>query len=58
MKTLQPTPTFDRGDRTYHVSDERLKAFAHRKRERGAQLCLDLVRLAQAAKAQMAPQPR
>jgi hypothetical protein len=29
MNTLQHTPVVDRGDRTYHVSDERLRAFAN-----------------------------
>jgi hypothetical protein len=54
-------PTFDRGDRTYHVSDERLKAFSQltvAQRLQWVEQCSQFVRLAQAAKAQMAPQPR
>ncbi|MDP2440445.1 MAG: hypothetical protein Q8S71_18500 [Hydrogenophaga sp.] len=61
MNTPQSTPTFDRGDRTYHVSDERLKAFAQlsvAQRLQWVEQCSQFVRLAQAAKAQMAPQPR
>lgn len=63
MNTQQPTPTpaFDRGDRTYHVSDERLRAFAQlsvAQRLQWVEQCSQFVRLAQAAKAQMAPQRR
>jgi hypothetical protein len=58
---LQPTPAVNRGDRTYHVSDERLRAFAQltvAQRLQWVEQCSQFVRLAQAAKAQAAPEPR
>lgn len=61
MKTLQHTPVVDRGDRTYHVSDERLRAFARltvAQRLQWVEQCSQFVRLAQAAKAEAAPEPR
>ena len=61
MNPLQPTPAFDRGDRTYHVSDERMKAFAQltvAQRLQWVEQCSQFVRLAQAAKAQTVPQRR
>lgn len=60
MNPLQPAHTFDRGDRTYHVSDERLKAFAQlsvAQRLQWVEQCSQFVRLAQVAKAQGTPQP-
>jgi hypothetical protein len=61
MNTSQPTPAFDRGDRTYHVSDERLRAFAKltvAQRLQWVEQCSQFVRLAQAAKSQATSQPR
>ena len=61
MNPLQPTPAFDRGDRTYHVSDERLRTFAQltvAQRLQWVEQCSQFVRLAQAAKAREAPEPR
>lgn len=61
MTMPQPMPAFDRGDRTYHVSDERLRAFAKltvAQRLQWVEQCSQFVRLAQAAKAQAAPQSR
>lgn len=52
MNTLQHTPVVDRGDRTYHVSDERLRAFAQltvAQRLQWVEQCSQFVRLAQAA---------
>lgn len=60
MTMPQPTPAFDRGDRTYHVSDERLRAFAQltlAQRLQWVEQCSQFVRLAQAAKSQTTPQP-
>jgi len=60
MNTPQPTPVLDRGDRTYHVSDERLRAFAQlsvAQRLAWVEQCSQFVRLAQAAKSQARPQP-
>lgn len=59
MNTLQHTPVVDRGERTYHVSDERLRAFAQltvAQRLQWVEQCSQFVRLAQAAKAQAQPQ--
>ena len=53
MNTPQPTPVFNRGDRTYHVSDERLTAFSQlsvAQRLQWVEQCSQFVRLAQAAK--------
>jgi len=60
MNTPQPKPDFDRGDRTYHVSDERLKAFAQlsvAQRLQWVEQCSQFVRLAQVARSQATPQP-
>lgn len=60
MNPLQPPPAFDRGDRTYHVSDERMKAFAQlsvAQRLQWVEQCSQFVRLAQAAKARATPLP-
>lgn len=60
MNPLQPAHAFDRGDRIYHVSDERLKAFAQlsvAQRLQWVEQCSQFVRLAQVAKAQGTPQP-
>lgn len=54
MNPRQPANAFDRGDRTYHVSDERMKAFAQlsvAQRLQWVEQCSQFVRLAQAAKA-------
>lgn len=61
MTMPQPMPAFDSGNRTYHVSDERLRAFAKltvAQRLQWVEQCSQFVRLAQAAKSQTAPQPR
>lgn len=61
MTMPQPMPAFDRGDRTYHVSDERLRAFAKltvAQRLQWVEQCSQFVRLAQAANSQAAPQSR
>lgn len=61
MNTPQPAPAFDRGDRTHHVSDERLKAFAQlsvAQRLQWVEQCAQFVRLAQADRSQAAPLPR
>ncbi len=60
MSAPQHTPVVDRGDRTYHVSDERLRAFAQltvAQRLQWVEQCSQFVRLAQAAKQQGAPEP-
>lgn len=57
----KPTPAFDRGNRTYYVSDERMRAFGQlsvAQRLQWVEQCAQFVRLAQAAKSQTAPQPR
>jgi hypothetical protein len=61
MNLHQPTPVFDRGCRTYHVSDERMKAFAQltvAQRLQWVEQCSQFVRLAQLATARGTPQPR
>ena len=61
MSPLQTAHAFDRGDRTYHVSDDRLRAFAQltvAQRLQWVEQCSQFVRLAQAAKAQGTPDPR
>lgn len=53
MNTPQPTSASNRGDRTYHVSDERLKAFAQLSvapRLQWVEQCSQFVRLAQMAR--------
>jgi hypothetical protein len=57
----RPTPAFDRGNRTYYVSDERMRAFGQlsvAQRMQWVEQCAQFVRLAQAAKSQATPQPR
>ncbi len=61
MNPRQPANAFDRGDRTYHVSDERMKAFAQlsvAQRLQWVEQCSQFVRLAQAAKALSVSQRR
>lgn len=61
MNPLPPAHAFDRGDRTYHVSNERLRAFAQltvAQRLQWVEQCSQFVRLAQAARSQGAPELR
>ncbi len=61
MNAPKPTPAFDRDNRTYYVSDERLRAFGQlsvAQRLQWVEQYSQFVRLAQAAKSQAAPQSR
>lgn len=57
----KPKPAFDRGNRTYCVSDERMRAFGQlsaAQRLQWVEQCAQFVRMAQAAKSETTHQPR